>query len=173
MGRVKRESYNEKLLNSVNYCNQGSVKSAIRRLIQLEGLARRGDTVAASIAIDLKNSIGIYGGELLAVLTPRQRRIIIDVLVNDKAQADVADKLGISQQGISCSLNAGLRRIVKFLNTGRIPWRRVTDEEKDFLLENYGKTPLYRIAQQLQRSEQNCREIFKNLQEESIFDGAE
>jgi predicted DNA-binding protein YlxM (UPF0122 family) len=173
MGHVKRQTYNNELMTAVDYSTVTGIKNVIRRLLSFEGLAERGDTVAASVLVDIKKAIGTYGGSLLEILTPKQRYVIVEVLVNDKAQADVANDLDISQQGVSYLLGDGIKRIMKYLNTGKIPWRRVTDEEKAFILENYGKMPLYKIARQLQRSEQNCREIFKNLQKEGDGDGEE
>lgn len=163
MGHVKRQTFNEQLLSAIKYDDEQSVKNAIKRLIALEGLAERGDTVATSIMVDLKKALGMYGGSFLDLLTPAQRQVIIRVLIDDETQSDVAKSMGISQQGVSYLMSGGLKRIVKFLKTGRISWRRVTPAEKEFILTNYGVMPISQIAEKLQRSPHNCEVIYHNL----------
>lgn len=148
---------------ATDYERGGCIKTLIKNLLWLERMAERGDTVASAILIDMRNALGFYGGNLLEVLTPKQIQVIEAALVEDVPQKEIAEEMGISQQGVSFLLNSGIKRMQKYLQTGRIPWRQVTDDEKTFLMENYGKMPTKEIAKHLRRSENNCRVIYHNL----------
>lgn len=163
MGHVKRQVYNTQLMEATDYERGGCIKSLIKNLLWLERMSERGDTVASSVLIDMKNALGFYGGQLIEVLTPKQKQVIEAVLMEDVPQKDIAFEMEISQQGVSFLLNGGIKRMQKYLKTGKVPWRQVTEEERQYVLDHYGKKSTREISQELRRSENNIRVIYHNL----------
>lgn len=158
-----RQVFNDALMSATNYKSKKSIQSVIRSLLRLEGLSERGDTVAASIMIDMKRALGIYGGKFFDILTPKQRVVIVDALIKDIPQREIAERLGLTQQAVSYLIGSGISRVAKFLETGKIKYRPFTDEEREYLLANYKSASIQDISYRLQRSENNCRVTYHNL----------
>ena len=151
------------VMSSIDYQSSKNIQNIIRNLLRFEGLSERGDSVATSILMDIRCSLGVYGGKYFDILTPKQRQVIFEVLVNDKPQCEVAKELGLTQQGVSYLVNNGVKRIQEFLSTGKIAYRPLTDDEKAFILNNYKTMDIVELASKLQRTENNCRVIYFNL----------
>lgn len=149
--------YNEELMALTNYKSKQSIQNVIKNLLRLEGLAEQGDMVALSIVVDVKCSMGTYGGKFFDVLTPKQRNVITEVLVNDRTQGEVAEQLNITQQAISYLISSGIQRVLTFLSTGKIKHIPMTPEEKVFMLANYKSMSVNEMSIKLQRSENSCR----------------
>jgi DNA-directed RNA polymerase specialized sigma24 family protein len=57
MGAVKRQVYNDSLMNMAKYNNLKSLQHLLNNLGNLEKLAEMGDSVSASIVVDLKGAL--------------------------------------------------------------------------------------------------------------------
>lgn len=119
MGSVKRSIYNAQLMASVNYNNLSCLRGLIKNMAGLESMAMRGDSVALSVLMDIRTVLGVYiTYPKEQVLTNKQRRAIHLSLVLDMKQDEVAEEMGLSQQGVSFLVRSGLRRMRNFLNKG-------------------------------------------------------
>ncbi len=105
---------NDALLNEADYEKFGAVKSMLAMFNSHERAAYRGDTVAHSILVDLKEAI--YSG----VLTGPQLEAIELYFVRGHTQQDVSLMLGISRQSVQGRVNSAVRNIQKVLNSGEL-----------------------------------------------------
>ena len=103
---------NDALLNEADYEKFGAVKSMMAMYRSLERSAYRGDTVAHSIFVDIKEAI--YSG----VLTPYQLEIVEMYFLSGHTQDDVAMKLGVGKPRVHARINAAVRNVQKVLNSG-------------------------------------------------------
>ena len=94
------------------YGSPKSVKNMLRNLDGLMHLARKGDTVAHSIFIDLNNAFYFEG-----VLTFRQRKFL-QLWLEGYRQIDIAANHRISQQAVEKTINRGVRNITIYLKQG-------------------------------------------------------
>ena len=87
-------SCNWELLNDANYHSPHVVKRLLRKMISLEHYARKGDTVAQSILIDLTDAMNND-----KVLTYKQQRYL-KLWLEGYRQIDIAAMHRISQQAV-------------------------------------------------------------------------
>lgn len=117
MGAVKRNTYNQLLMDGTDYTNTGCLKNILSNMEGLEKLFTSGDQVAGAILIDLKTCLGLYRKEECK-LTEMQRQVILLNLVYGIPQDEVSDMLKISQRMVSHHLKQGLKSISKTLQGG-------------------------------------------------------
>lgn len=115
MGSVRREVYNQRLMDRFNYKNPDHIKRLFKNYYNLVELCSRGDQVACAYMMDIKTCLGVYGQ---TILTDRQVKIVKLVLIDGLSQAEVADILGYKQNWISVLLNRAIKNIVLMLNNG-------------------------------------------------------
>jgi len=84
----------------------------LRNLDGLMHLARKGDTVAHSIFIDLNNALYFEG-----VLTFKQRKFL-QLWLEGYRQIDIAADHRLAQYQVSRVINSGIRNICLFLGKG-------------------------------------------------------
>ncbi len=105
---------NDALLNEADYEKFGAVKAMLSMFNSHERAAYRGDTVAHSILVDLKEAI--YSG----VLTKPQLLAVEMYFIEGHTQQDVAVEFGISRQSVQGRVNSAVRNIQKVLNSGEL-----------------------------------------------------
>lgn len=155
MGSVKRDIDRSRHLADVfDYTNPASMRRAIRNLLTLQLRAEQGCPTSVAILVDLKTALGCYGiDELLGrrVLTAKQREAMILHLVEDQPIPEVAKRLGIDTTAVTHRINGGIRRIIRFLETGYAgPWEW-TEEETEYLRTHYWTDGAKMVAEALGR----------------------
>ena len=98
-------SCNWELLNDANYHSPYVIKRLLRKMISLEHYARKGDTVAQSILIDLTDAINND-----KVLTYKQQRYL-KLWLEGYRQIDIAAMHRRSQNTVSVVINKGVENI--------------------------------------------------------------
>lgn len=112
---AKRDTYNIKLINGVDYKYAGGIKKLFSIWSSLERLAGQGDQVALSILIDLKTVLGYYPSTP-TTLTPEEIDLIRKVLIYGYSQDEIGKSLGVSQKTVSVRLAGSIRKIIELLN---------------------------------------------------------
>ena len=102
-------SCNWELLNDANYHSPYVVKRLLRKMINLEHYARKGDTVAQSILIDLTDAMNND-----KVLTFKQRKYLT-LWLDGHRLIDIATMHHISKQAVSFTITYGVKNISKHL----------------------------------------------------------
>lgn len=117
---------NDSLLR-LDYSEPKIVKQLLSNYGMLEKLARRGDTVASAVILDLESALGVSIEELIrdkkkgvicpdnAPLTEAQFISVVYVLLFGYQQIEVAFILGVSKQDVSANISRGLDRMCKYL----------------------------------------------------------
>jgi hypothetical protein len=100
---------NWQLLNDANYHSPSVIKRLLRKMISLEHYARKGDTVAQSILIDLTDAI-----EADQVLTFKQRKYL-KLWLDGYRQIDIAAMHRRSQNTVSMVIDKGVSNISVYL----------------------------------------------------------
>lgn len=164
MKRYCRTNYkyrqNIGLLNRINYDDINVLKALIK-LILNRSISESTDICIVS---DIKSCLGLYSTTKdNRVLTPKQKKVIIEHLVRDRDQTSIAEELGITQQGVSILLYSGLNRIKKFILSGEIHWMHWTNEDKDYLMNNYGKINIEEIVKKLNRPKSKIINMYNFL----------
>lgn len=165
LGKIKVKDRTMAFINSYNYDKIGSVKKAIRNLLQLESQAQIfGSEGAMIIMTDVKSGMDYYPSSPFKVLTDKQREAIRLCLVEDRTESEAADQLGISQQAVNACVNSGVKRIRDYLVTGEMVEPVFSREETMELIALYrrGKKPL-EIARLLGKSPRTIRNKIKYL----------
>lgn len=135
-----------------DYNSKANIKRALENLNHLYSNAEQGNTSAHAVWLDLQTALGRYhANTLLQVVTKKQKQVILLHLVYGYTQQEVAEQLGISQQAVSCRLISGIKRIQRFLTTGRTDWNEWDDEEEELLLEHYREKGAQWCAEKLNR----------------------
>ena len=98
-------SCNWELLNDANYHSPHVVKRLLRKMISLEHYARKGDTVAQSILIDLTDAMNND-----KVLTFKQRKYLT-LWLDGYRQIDIATMHHRSQDTVSRVISKGVINI--------------------------------------------------------------
>ena len=102
-----KHSKRDSLLNTISYTKISELKPLIKYVLTSDNF--EGDSTELCILADLKTILGFYDSSKdLKVLTQKQKRVIIEHVINDKTQAELANELNITQQGVSillCSSN--------------------------------------------------------------------
>lgn len=107
------DNYNAELMSIADYSNVLSLRNLYYKYNQLGELAYTGDTVAASIYIDLKTALHHPG-----VLTETQRKCIIGNLIQHSTFRELEPELLIDKSTIHYHINIGLKRLVTSLESG-------------------------------------------------------
>lgn len=150
MKKYQINSNDSSILDVLSYTTSVELKTLIKYLLTDDKLVE--DESELCIIADLKTYLGLYDNKHDSkILTSRQRVVLIEHLINDRTQADVAEELGITQQGVSILLNSALNRIKNYILTGELKWVEWTDDEKVFLMHNYGRANINKIAKRLGR----------------------
>jgi predicted DNA-binding protein YlxM (UPF0122 family) len=137
------------LLNKITYASIEQLRNVIRYLDAFS------DSNDLSVLADIKTVLGFYStDDDLRVLTPKEKTAIIEHLINDKSQSEVARLMGISQQAVSQAIRIGLKRIQQFLTNEEITKMHWTDEQKSFLLANYELLGPDKTAQAINKPKQ-------------------
>lgn len=153
-----------------DYNSKENIKKALENMTVLYSNAEHGNTSAHAVLIDLQTALGKYTtDELMSVVTKKQRQVIILHLVYGYSQDEVAEMLGISQQAVSLRLMSGIRRIQRFLLTGRTGWTEWEDEEIEFLFEHYRAKGARWCAKQLGRTIQEVQSKVKRLRKQGFI----
>ena len=100
---------NWELLNDAYYNSPKVVKRLLRRMINLEHRARKGDSVAQSVLIDLQDAI-----EAERVLTFKQRKYL-KLWLEGYRQIEIAAMHRTSQVNISQTISRSAKNISSFL----------------------------------------------------------
>ena len=100
---------NWELLNDANYNSPRVVKRLLRRMINLEHRARKGDSVAQAVLIDLQDAI-----EAERVLTFKQRKYL-RLWLDGYRQIDIATMHRVSQQAVSMKIDRAVKNISRHL----------------------------------------------------------
>lgn len=112
---VYYRNYNDELMALADYSDVRKLRFLYRKYNLLESLAETGDSVAASIVIDLKTALFHPG-----VLSERQRDCIIGHLVNQITYRDLEHDLKIDKSTIHYHVNVGLKRLQTILESGAL-----------------------------------------------------
>ena len=102
-------SCNWELLNDANYHSPHVVKRLLRKMINLEHYARKGDTVAQSILIDLTDAMNND-----KVLTFKQRKYLT-LWLDGHRQIEIAAMHRVSQKNVSVRIDRAARNISIYL----------------------------------------------------------
>lgn len=136
------------LLNVISYTKPSELKPLIKFVLTSDNLT--GDSSELCISADLKTILGLYDSSKdLKVLTLKQKKVIVEHVVNDKTQAELALELNITQQGVSILLSSALKRIKNYILEGELKWTPWSDDEKDKLMSRYGKTNIHLLSKEL------------------------
>ena len=98
------------LLNYADYTDERKLRQLISSYNALYALAQKGDTVAASIFVDLKNALYTEG-----VLSVSQRECIEMCVIDGTTQDDAAKILGVSRETVKTHVKRGMTKIYDFL----------------------------------------------------------
>jgi predicted DNA-binding protein YlxM (UPF0122 family) len=135
-------------LERINYTKPSELKALIKYVLISDNSG--GDSSELCLLADLKTILGLYDtSKSLKILTSKQKTVIVEHLVNDRIQAELAESLNITQQGVSILLNSALKRIKNYINDGELKWMPWTDEEKTKLMDEYGKVHTYKLSAEL------------------------
>ncbi len=153
-------SGDESLLNSYNYSNFRSVKRAITDLLRLyEKASLGGNNGALIIMTDMKRALIDSN-----VLTHREREAIYYCLVLGYKESEVADILCITQQAVHYLIKSGIKRIIRFLLTGKSSNSKFTKQDIERIIELYSKgVKPKEIADILNKSVKSVRNKVKAL----------
>jgi DNA-directed RNA polymerase specialized sigma subunit len=159
--QFKRDPGNSDLLEKISYASVAQLKNMVK---YLNVLSDSKDEKELCILADMKTALGLYDSKQnTRILTERQREAIVSHLIDDKTQAEVAESMGISQQGVSLLISGGLKRMKKYLVEGNVNWIPWTDEEKAFLLSNYNVLGPDKCADKLNKEKSKVISMYHAL----------
>jgi hypothetical protein len=118
LGAVSIETYNIQLMTLADYDDAGKLKTLLQNYYNIEGLANCGDSVAASIIIDLKTSVDSDA------LTPLQRTCITGHLIQKSTLKEMSEDLQRSESTVRQAVAGGIKNIQKALKEGTLYDRR-------------------------------------------------
>lgn len=143
-----KHSKRDSLLNTISYTKISELKPLIKYVLTSDNF--EGDSTELCILADLKTILGFYDSSKdLKVLTQKQKRVIIEHVINDKTQAELANELNITQQGVSILLCSALKRIRNYILEGELKWIPWSEDEKSTLMARYGKTNINLLSKEL------------------------
>ena len=110
MGAVKRQIFNSSLMNMANYNNIKSLQHLLGNIHNLEKLAEMGDSVSASIVIDLRGAL------VSDKLTEKQKQCLELKYEYKYTNKEIAEDMDLkSDNSVRKHLQGGLKRIRKVL----------------------------------------------------------
>lgn len=118
MGAVQVEVFNQRLMNIANYDDLAQLRNLLANLHNLEALAVTGDSVAASIAVDLKAALDN------GLLTCSQRRYLVLHFLDKEPYAQLARDYHLDEATIRAHILAAVKRLQQVLNDGKLYPRR-------------------------------------------------
>lgn len=113
MATVYIDSCNTALLNIQHYEDISKLKQILACYNQLYLLAENGDTVAASIYVDLK--IVLFESELLTAV---QKKTVVDYFIYGYNIVELAQRYGRDTSTIHQNINKGVLKLQKALLSG-------------------------------------------------------
>lgn len=138
------------LLEKISYTKPNELKLLLKYILSSSN--KSADVTETCILVDLKTALGLYEStKHLKVLTDKQKKVMVEHIINDKTQIQVATELNITQQGVSILLNSALRRIRDYIVDKEIKWMPWTESEKIYLMQYYGKMNIYKLAGNLKK----------------------
>jgi len=133
--QYKRTPGNADLLDKISYADLSQLENILCHLSMFE---QADNLISLCVLTDIKIALGMYEGEPdNRVLTIKQRYAIMEHLIEDKTQSEVAVEMHITQQGVSLLVNSGLMRMQKCLTKKEIKWTPWTTEEREILMIQY------------------------------------
>ncbi|MGH7745139.1 MAG: hypothetical protein ACREQ5_10115 [Candidatus Dormibacteria bacterium] len=109
----------EKVWNDYRFASLRSVRAVLRSYRGLYESAAEGDLTSATIILDLARAMG--DDWTITVLTDRQKQALLLLYVQHLPAARVAEIMAIEQRVVYLIANAGLRRLLAFLQSGKLP----------------------------------------------------
>ena len=100
---------NWELLRWADYSRSGRIKALLLRMDNLLSLAERGDAVAHSIYIDMKNALYTEG-----VLSVKQRKYLL-LWMAGYEQNQIGWMFNVAHNTVSIGISLGVRNISNFL----------------------------------------------------------
>lgn len=116
MGAVQIETYNFGLMNIADYSNKTQLKNLLKNFSNLLELAQCGDTVAASIYVDLKESLD----PTKQILTETQHNCIIRHFIQRMTLEEISILEGNDATAVKYCIDRGILRIQAALLDGRL-----------------------------------------------------
>lgn len=123
------ESSASEQLNGYRFTTLRSLRVCLRSYTSLRHLAQGGDFTSAAILLDLTRALGDDPMSRVRVLTTRQKQAITLHLIRDVPVKIVAAEMGIEWRVVYLLVNAGLKRLLQYLQHGTLPsewqqWQR-------------------------------------------------
>ena len=140
------------LLDKIADVNVKEFKNLVKIILTSDDFHSDSSTIC--LLADIKTALGMYPKEKdLRILTKKQKTVIIEHILHGKTQEELAYELNITQQGVSILLKTALKRIKEYiLNSGNLNWIHWTAKEKSHLMSRYGKTNIYNLSKELNKS---------------------
>lgn len=116
MGAVKIDTYNHKLMNIADYSNKNHLKNLFKNYSNLEELSQCGDTVAASIFIDLREALDPANG----IVTTLERTWMIMHYIDKLTMKEIASNFNRDTSAVHYRIESGIRRVQAALEGGQM-----------------------------------------------------
>ncbi len=148
--------------------NTADLRAALK---QYATLSHASDLDAAADWFDLARALGDEPG-FEGVLTPRQRHAIALHLIGDRSVRDTATAMHIDSRTVYLTVNTGLKRITRFLQSGERPrWNRYpawTERDTRRVISN-ARLPRKELAIMLGRSVSSISQKLSELRAHGLL----
>jgi len=125
-GSYTRDVFNQPLADFADYSNLKRLRQLYRMLDSLDQLAKMGDMTAFAIHCDLTMALQYTG------LTNLQRESIQRAYMDGERIVDIAYEMGRDEVSVVDSINGGMKRIRRMLESGQLYNRdRAVQESTD------------------------------------------
>jgi hypothetical protein len=147
------------------------LRSLLRSVRALESLAQEGDSVSATILLDIRKAMRYEAFESVRVLTEEQFRVIQLYLIEGRTTRDVENVIKKDRRMIFYYIKSGLRRMLCYLHNEEFgswywqPW------QVDFVARNQ-HLPREELAARVGKNENAVRHVLQRLQGTTINRGA-
>lgn len=110
MGASKRQIYNSSLMNMASYTSIKSIKMLLTNIHNMKRLAEMGDSVSASIVVDLLTAVSHQS------LTEKQRQAVILKFFYRFTYEDIAEVMDVkSTYSVRKHIDGGLKKVRRVL----------------------------------------------------------
>ena len=145
-----RFSENSRIFDRLGHARPTEIKKLVRYVLTSGELGKTSSELC--MLVDLKTILGLYpASKDLKILTQKQKCVILEHLMNNKTQVELAEELKITQQGVSILLKSALGRVKKYLIGDIVKWTQWTSEEKGKLVREYKQKPIYKLSLELDK----------------------